>query len=48
MFSDFSQLISDFFTSAPLKISLEISFSLDLMLDSDFQKYSLHYFRLFH
>ena len=48
---DFLYLISDFFTS-PLKITFEISsidhISYDSMIDSDFQKKYLYYFRFFH
>ena len=47
----FSGLISDVFTSTPLKTIFEISFggcmSSVFMRDSDFQKKSLYNFRLF-
>ena len=50
-FSDFS-LISDFFTLTIMKIIFEISsqekLSHDFIIDPDFQKKSLYYFRLFH
>ena len=50
-FSDFN-LISDFFTSTPLKTIFEIStfeyIQHDFIIDSDFQKNFLYYFRFFH
>ena len=51
MFSDFS-LISDFYILTPLKTIFKISskghVSRDFMVDSDFQKKSSYYLRLFH